>query len=102
MARLGSRRYREAHAAAATVAARPRPELPRALVALLLAADAARYTELAEWPPAARGALVAEIEHLRRVVELLPSLDESLRELIVARHRSKARDEADDSTARHP
>jgi uncharacterized membrane protein YccC len=101
MARLGSRRYREAHAAAATVAARPRPELPRALGALLLAADAARYTELAEWPPAARPALVAEIEHLRRVVELLPSLDESLRELIVARDRSK-RDEADDSTARHP
>jgi uncharacterized membrane protein YccC len=83
MARPGSRRYREACAAAAAVAARPRPDPSAALSALLRAVDAARSSELADWPPAAHGAFVAEIEHLRRVIELLPSLDEYLARMIL-------------------
>jgi hypothetical protein len=83
MARPGSRGYRQAYAAAAAVAARPRPDLSGALSTLRRAVDAARSTELADWPPAAHGALVAEIEHLRRVVELLPLFDESLRQTIL-------------------
>jgi hypothetical protein len=83
MARPGSRRYREACAAAAAVAVRPRPDRSAALSALLRAVDAARSTELADWPPAAHGAFVAEIEHLRRVIELLPSLDEYLARMIL-------------------
>jgi uncharacterized membrane protein YccC len=85
MARPGSRRYREACAAAAAVAGRPRPDLSAALSALLRAVDAARSTELADWPPAAHGVFVAEIEHLRRVIELLPSLDEYLGRMILPR-----------------
>ena len=80
MARPCSRRYREACAA---VAARPRPDLSAALSALLRAVDTARSTELADWPPAVHGAFVAEIEHLRRVIELLPSLDEYLARMIL-------------------
>jgi len=86
MARPGSRGYRQACAAAAVVAARSRPDLSEALSTLRRTVDEARSTELAEWPPAARGALVAEIEHLRRVVELLPSLDQSLRQMVLPRN----------------
>jgi hypothetical protein len=39
-------------------------------------------TELAEWPPAARGAFVAEIEPLQRIVELLLSFENALRRTI--------------------
>ena len=83
MARPGSRGYRQACAAAAAVAARPRPDLAGPLSTLERAVEAAR-------PPAERGAFVAEVEHLRRVVELLPSLDASLTQMILphaSRHR---------------
>ena len=82
MARPGSRGYREACAAAAAVAAQPRPDLSDALSALERTIDAARATELAEWPPATRG---AEIAHLRRVVELLPSFGDYLEQTILPR-----------------
>jgi hypothetical protein len=65
------------------VAAHPRPDLSGPLSAVERAIDAARSTELAEWPPAARGALVAGIEHLRRIVELLPSFEDALRRTIL-------------------
>ena len=65
------------------MAARPRPDLSAALSALLRAMDTARSTELADWPPAVHGAFVAEIEHLRRAIELLPSLDEYLARMIL-------------------
>src|SRR5207245_1337659 len=81
MARPGSRGYRQAYAAAAAVTAQPRPDLAGPLSTLQLAIEAARPIELSDWPQAARGALVAEIEHFRRVVELLPSLDEYLRQM---------------------
>jgi len=84
MARPGSRGYRDAYEAAAAVAARPRPDVSGALTTLLRAAESARSTELAEWPSAAHGAFVAEVEHLRRVVELLPSFDENLRQMILS------------------
>jgi len=83
MARPGSRGYRRAYAAASALAEQPRPDLSGPLSALERTIDAARSTELAEWPPAARGALVAEIEHLQRIVELLPSLDHHLTQTIL-------------------
>ena len=83
MAGPGSHRYREACAAAAAVAARPRPDLFSALNTLQQAVDAARFAELAQWPPDAHGALVAEIEHARRVIELLPSFEAYLRRMIL-------------------
>ena len=91
MARPGSRGYRQAYAAAAAVAAQPRPDFDGPLAMLLRAVDAARSHELAGWPPAARGALVAEVEHLQRVVELVPSLDAALTQTILpqaSRHHS--------------
>jgi hypothetical protein len=74
-ARPGSRGYRAAYAAAA---AQQRPDLSGLLDTLRRQLDAARSTELADWPPAAGGALVVEVEHLRRIGELLPSMDEYL------------------------
>ena len=85
MARPGSRRDREARAAAAAIASRPRPDLSGPLSTLQRVADASRFTELAQWPPAAHGALVAEIEHARRVVELLPWFEDYLRQMILPR-----------------
>jgi len=85
MARPRSRGYRQAYAVASAVASEPRPDLSGALSALERTIDAARATELDEWPPTARGALVAELEHLRRIVELLPSFDDYLEQMILPR-----------------
>jgi hypothetical protein len=78
MARPGSRGYRRAYTAASAVAGQPRPDRSGPLSALERTIDAARSAELAEWPPAAHGALVAEIEHLQRIAELLPSFEDAL------------------------
>lgn len=77
-ARPGSRRYDDACLAAAGVAECPRPALSQPLNTLLDRVDRARFIELANWPPTATGALFAELDHLRRIVELLPSLDAQL------------------------
>ena len=84
-ARPGSRGDREAYAAAAAMAAQPRPDLSGARSALERSIDAERRTDLAAWPPAARGALMAEVEHVRRVGELLPSFDDYLRRIVLPR-----------------
>jgi uncharacterized membrane protein YccC len=83
MARPGSHGYRRAYAAASALAEQPRPNLSGPLSTLERTIDAARSAELAEWPPAERGALVAEIEHLRRIVELLPSFEDALKRTIL-------------------
>jgi uncharacterized membrane protein YccC len=84
-ARPGSHRDREAYAAAAAMAAQPRPDLSAARRALERSIDAGRRTDLAAWPPAARGTLLAEVEHVQRVGELLPSFDDYLRRIILPR-----------------
>jgi len=84
-ARPGSRGEREAYAAAAAMAAQPRPDLSGARRALERSIDAGRRTDLAAWPPAARGALEAEVEHVQRVGELLPSFDDYLRRIVLPR-----------------
>jgi len=91
-ARPGSRGDRAAYAAAAAMAAQPRPDLSGAQRALERSIDAGRRTDLTAWPPAARGALVAEVEHVQRVGELLPSFDEYLRRMVLPRsQRQEAR-----------
>ena len=87
-ARPGSRGDREAYAAAAAMAARPRPDLSGARRALERSIDTGRRTDLAAWPPAARGALVAEVEHVQRVGELLPSFDDYLRRFVLPRDQA--------------
>jgi len=67
------------------MAAQPWPDLSDTLSALERTIGAARATELAEWPPATRGALVAEIERRRRVVELLPLFGDYLEQTILPR-----------------
>jgi Fusaric acid resistance protein family len=84
-ARPGSRGDRAANAAAAAMAAQPRPDLSGARRALERSIDAGRRTELAAWSPAARGALVAEVEHVQRVGELLPSFDDYLTRIVLPR-----------------
>lgn len=73
-----SRRFADAVAAAATAAAHPRPDAQRALRGLMDALDRERPTGLAAWPPAATGALFAELQHLQRIVDLLPTLDDQI------------------------
>jgi uncharacterized membrane protein YccC len=87
-ARPGSRGDREAYAAAAAMAAQPRPDLSGARRALERSIDAGRRTDLVAWPPAAREALVAEVEHVQRVGELLPSFDDYLRRMVLPRGQS--------------
>lgn len=77
-ARPGSRAYHNACTAAVAVAACPRPDLSGGLQALVDRFDTARFAELADWPAAATGALFAELEHVRRIVDLLPALDAQL------------------------
>lgn len=77
-ARPGSATHRAAHAAAAAVAARPRPDLQAPLNRLEEAAAAARRDELPSWPTDAASSLLAEIGHLHRLVELTPALGASL------------------------
>lgn len=81
MARRGSRAHRRACAAARGVAACARPDLGSPLQALVGRLDTARFDALADWPPAATGALFGEVEHLRRIVDLLPALDAQLMHL---------------------
>src|SRR2546427_13009008 len=68
---------------ASAVASEPRPDLYGALSGLGRTIDAARATELDEWPPTARGALGAELEHTRRVVWVSPSFDDYLEQMIL-------------------
>ena len=87
-ARPGSRGDREAYAAAAAMTAQPRPDLSGARRALERSIDPGRRTDLVAWPPAAREALVAEVEHVQRVGELLPSFDDYLRRMVLPRGQS--------------
>jgi uncharacterized membrane protein YccC len=77
-ARPGSRPYHAALDAAATVAAVRRPDLTAPLERLTQQLDAVRFSELADWPAAAAGALFAELEHLEGICRMLPKLDDQL------------------------
>ncbi|MEW6269340.1 MAG: FUSC family protein [Thermodesulfobacteriota bacterium] len=78
----------QAHAAACARArrldARTRPDLERPLADALAYLDAARTRELADWPPEALAEVFAELEHFRRLAELLPRLDAALEETLLA------------------
>ena len=78
MARPGSRGHRHACAAASGLAACARPDLGAALQMLMRCLDDARFDALADWPPAATGSLFGEVEHWRRIIDLLPALDAQL------------------------
>lgn len=76
--RPGSRSNRAALAAASAVAARPRPDIVEPLRNLESAVADARRDALLSWPVSAASALLAEVDHLRRLVELMPALDQAL------------------------
>jgi hypothetical protein len=77
-ARTGSPAHRAARAAAAAVAARPRPDLQPLLRALEDEVAVARRDLLTTWPTGQASPFLAEIGHLRRLVELVPTLGSSL------------------------
>jgi uncharacterized membrane protein YccC len=77
-ARTGSPAHRAARAAAAAVAARPRQDLQPLLHTLDDEVAVARGSALATWPTGAASAFLAEVGHLRRLVELVPALGASL------------------------
>lgn len=82
-AHTNSARHRAACDAARAAAAAPRPDLAAPLAAFVAAADAQRHAADAPWPRAALEALMAEVDHLRRVSELLPQLEEQLERAIL-------------------
>jgi len=83
MARPGTRAHHEARRAAAEHAARQRPDLAGSFAELVALVGEARRAELLAWPIDAAGALLAEVEHFRRIVELLPRLDAALEKMIL-------------------
>ena len=80
-ARPGSRAYRGAVQRAAVLAAIARPDLSQTVEVLTRRLDAVRFSEFADWPPSASGALFAELEHLQRICDMLPKLDIHLVEM---------------------
>jgi uncharacterized membrane protein YccC len=90
LASPGTRRYRAACAAAVAAAAAPRPDLARAFGALVDAIDRVRPTALADWPAAATGSLFSQIEHIRRIVDLLPALESRAVTVCVPREENPA------------
>ena len=77
-----SARHRAACDAARVAAAAPRPDLAAPLAAFVAAADAQRHAA-APWPREALESLMAEVDHLRRVTELLPQLERELERAIL-------------------
>jgi uncharacterized membrane protein YccC len=82
-ARTDSARHRAARAAARVAAAAPRPDLAAPLAAFVAAADTQRHAADAPWPREPLESLMAEVDHLRRVADLLPQLEEQLERAIL-------------------
>ena len=77
-----SARHRAACDAARAAAAAPRPDLAAPLAAFVAAADAQRRAA-PPWPREAVESLMAEVDHLRRVTELLPQLEDEFERAIL-------------------
>lgn len=83
MAAPGTRAHDVACAAARASAVRERPELQGPLEALLAEVARARRSELMDWTTEQSGALLAEVDHLRRMAQLVPRLDAALERMIL-------------------
>lgn len=83
MATPGTRAHDVACAAARASAARQRPDLQVALDALLAEVARARRAELLDWTTEQSGSLLAEVDHLRRMVQLVPRMDAALERMIL-------------------
>lgn len=83
MAPPGTRAHSTACDAARAHAGRTRPDVAAPLAALVAAVATARTGELRGWPIEAGSALLAEVEHLRRMSELVPRLDDALEKMIL-------------------
>jgi uncharacterized membrane protein YccC len=81
----GSARHDAACAAARRAGTRARTDLDAPLADALAYLARARNDELAGWPPEALAALFAELEHFRRLAELLPRLDAALEAMLLPR-----------------
>jgi hypothetical protein len=83
MATPGTRAHVDACRAARAHGTRPRPDLAGPLASLLDAVAAARRRELMTWTTEQSGALLAEVEHLRRLAQLVPRLDAALERMLL-------------------
>jgi transposase len=83
MATPGTQAHLAACSAARSHCTRPRPDLSAPLQALLDAVTAARPRELMTWTTEQSGALLAEVEHLRRMTQLVPRLDAALERMLL-------------------
>lgn len=83
--RPNSTRHRAAQAAARTVALAERPDLTVPLAAFVAAADGIRQAGARGWSREALEALMADVGHLTRIVELLPQLEDQLERALIIR-----------------
>jgi transposase len=79
----GTRAHDVACAAARVSAVRERPDVQGPLDALLAEVARARRSELMDWTTEQSGALLAEVDHLRRMAQLVPRLDAALERMIL-------------------
>jgi uncharacterized membrane protein YccC len=78
MAPTASRPHDAARRRAAALAARTPPDLDAPVHAMTERLEAVRLTELTDWPVPSTTSLFAEVDHLRRVGQLMPQLERVL------------------------
>ena len=83
MAVPGTRAHDRACAAARAHCVRERPDLQEPIDALVSEMARARRDELLGWTTEQSGTLLAEIDHLRRMVQLVPRLDAALERMVL-------------------
>jgi len=83
MATPGTRAHESARAEARACCAQSRPDLAGPLAALTARVALARQSEMNEWPIEAASGFLAEIDHLRRIGDLLPRLDAALEKMVL-------------------
>lgn len=83
MAVPGTRAHDAACAAARGHCTRERADLQKPLEILLGEVESARHGELLGWTTEQSGALLAEVDHLRRMVQLVPRLDAALERMVL-------------------
>jgi len=75
--------HQAACAAARACTGRQRPDLAGPVARLAARVERARWDDVAAWPLEAASSLLAEVEHLRRMSELLPRLDDALQQMVL-------------------
>jgi uncharacterized membrane protein YccC len=75
--------HHAARAAARACTGKQRADLAEPVARLAARVQRARFDDVATWPLEAASTLLAEVEHLRRMSELLPRLDDALEQMLL-------------------